>query len=99
MKPSSGPQPIPKVGDDIYVESALYLDHGEDDILGGLAKVTSVREERLGDRVVIKVTVAKIPGIFNWTERLAGLQEKLKEQFGESRAHPEPDDRPAFNEK
>lgn len=90
---------IPKIGDDIYVESALYLGHGEDDILGGLAKVTSVTEEMIGEEKVIKVTVVGIPGVFNWSQRLAGLQDKLKERFGNIRAHPEPDDRPKFNKE
>jgi len=33
---------VPKVGDDVYLDSSLFLFHGRDDFIGGLCKVSSV---------------------------------------------------------
>lgn len=35
---------IPKAGDFIYLGSELYLSHGEDDIIGGLAEIMRVEQ-------------------------------------------------------
>lgn len=74
---------LPKVGDDIYLPGAMYIDHGEDDRAGGLAEVVKVENGM--------VRVKEFPGSsFNW----AGLrddQEKLKKEYGENRAAPDPD--------
>lgn len=89
---------IPKVGDEIYVPTSLHMSHGRDDVEGGLAKVTSVKPGISGGKTVSFVTVAEHPGVsYNW-EFLAPEQEKLKKDFGEGRAHPDPDHREEFNE-
>ncbi|MCK9543452.1 MAG: hypothetical protein M0R03_15635 [Novosphingobium sp.] len=36
---------MPKVGDEIYVGSSYYIDHGEDDFDGGLCKIIKVEIE------------------------------------------------------
>lgn len=74
---------LPKVGDDIYLPGAMYIDHGEDDRAGGLAEVVKVENGM--------VRVKEFPGSsFSW----AGLrddQEKLKKEYGKNRAAPDPD--------
>ena len=81
---------LPKVGDEIYVYTSRYLGHGRDDVMGGLAKVTSVKSGF--------VTVAEHPGVsYNW-ECLVFQQDDLKERFGKNRAHPSSDSRSMFNE-
>lgn len=90
--------PLPKVGDDIYVPSALHLSHGRDDVVGGLARVKSVSRQMSGGEQVHFVSVKEISGGFNWEQDLALIQDKLKKEFGKNRAYPDPDDRPEFNE-
>jgi len=76
-------RPFPSVGDQIYVPTSWYIDRGEDDVHGGLATVVEVKDSF--------VTVAELPGrSFNW-DWLQKHQEKLKKQFGNYRAHPDPD--------
>jgi hypothetical protein len=79
---------IPKVGEDIYLPGALYLSHGVDDYVGGLAKVAKVHKETYGTFI----TTEEIPGhSINW-EYLEGEQAALKKEFGKKRAYPDPDD-------
>lgn len=46
------------VGDKIYIETSWYIDHGEDDVQGGLATVSAVRVEKYGTFVEVK----EVPG-------------------------------------
>lgn len=94
----NGTVTIPKVGDEIYVPTSLYLGHGRDDVEGGLAKITSVKPGISAGKTVSFVTVAEHPGVSYNLEFLAPQQEKLKEEFGNNRAHPDPDYREEFNE-
>lgn len=74
---------LPKVGDDIYLPGAWYIDHGEDDRAGGLAEVVKVENGM--------IRVKEFPSSsFNWTA-LRDSQEKLKKEYGKNRAHPDPD--------
>ena len=91
--------PDPKIGDDIYVDSELYLSHGRDDFRGGLAKVVEVKPDISGGKRCTFVRVAEEPDTWhNWTTYLEPMQEKLRKEFGTSRARPDPDWRPEFNE-
>lgn len=84
---------LPKVGDDIYVTSAMYMSHGVDDRVGGLAKVTKVTD-RNGN---LMVEVAEFPRTsWNWGP-LAEQQDSLKAEFGKNRAYPDPDNSPESN--
>ena len=81
----------PKVGDEIYIRTSLSIDHGWDDICGGLAKVVRVTSGISAGRPTPFVEVYESPGrSYNW-EILAEEQEKLAEQYGTKRAHPDPD--------
>lgn len=93
-------QQIPNVGDDIYVDTSLYIGHGIDDFMGGKAQVWEVYEEHLkGGGKIIWVTVVEHPNTrYNW-RHLEELQEKLKQEFGERRAYPCPDLKHDFNEE
>ena len=77
----------------------LHLWHGRDDFEGGLVRVTSVTPRTLFDGTVeYEVEVEEDPGTFhNWTW-LAPQQDKLREEYGDNRGHPDPDHRPEFNE-
>jgi hypothetical protein len=88
---------VPEVGDDIYARTSLSLSHGRDDFIGGLAKVRRVFSGMSAGKQVPFVELEERPGWeSNWLF-LAGEQERLREQFGENRAHPDPDLRPEFN--
>jgi hypothetical protein len=83
---------IPKRGDKIYVPTRFYIEHGQDDVLGGLATVTHVEEKTNGLPVNrYFVSVLEHPGTsYNWI-LLSAEQEKLKAQFGDSVARPDPE--------
>jgi hypothetical protein len=88
---------IPKVGDEIYVDTSLYLSHGADDFIGGKATVIEVKDGKSAGKVVPFVVVKEKPyAQLNW-EFLREKQAKLAEEFGERRAHADPDLRPEFN--
>lgn len=81
-----------KVGSDIYVPTSLYIDHGEDDIQGGLGEVAAVKVQRndpLGRITWVKVR--ELPGRwYNW-ENLQREQAELKKEHKSNRDHPDPD--------
>lgn len=75
---------MPKIGEDIYIPGSMYIDHGEDDIAGGLGEVIWAQGNL--------VTVAELPSTrYSWSPGLYEQQEKLKKEYGSQRAHPDPD--------
>src|SRR5262245_31425788 len=94
----AGLVPELRQGDVIYVETELYLSHGRDDFRGGLAEVIRVRQERSGGKPTPFICVAQQPGTWHNWRYLAAEQKKLLGEFGSMWAHPDPDDRPEFNE-
>lgn len=91
--------PVPKVGDEIYVDTSLFLSHGKDDVMGGRARVSEVILGVSEGKPCHYVVVDEQPGWQqNWTTYLALIQEELRAKFGDERAHPSQDHRPKFNE-
>jgi hypothetical protein len=83
----------PYIGQKIYVPTALYLSHGMNDVEGGIATVCILKTEYNN----LMVGVQEHPGtLYNWKYLKEG-QEGWKERYGNSIAHPDPDDRPEFN--
>ena len=82
----------PKVGDDIYVPTRMYIDHGEDDVDGGLAEVIKVElSMSAGDPKCPFVTVKEHPNSsYNW-KCLMEEQDDLKKEFKKRRAKVNPD--------
>lgn len=78
--------PIP--GQTIYVETSLYIDHGQDDVHGGLATVAVVYDRGMrNDQTVLFVRVKEHPkDSYNW-DHLKERQEALQRRFGGRRAH------------
>ena len=75
-----------EVGQDIYMDSHHYIDHPEDDIEGGLARVTRVEEGISGGKPCIYIGVAEWPGwSLNWSTNLEKEQATLKQKFGNRR--------------
>ena len=91
----------PKVGDKIYVPTSLYVYHGEDDFAGGIATINKVELSKTLPPDHYNYTMVGIeerPGtLYNWLP-LQEKQEELKERYGDQIAHPDPDDRPEFND-
>ena len=74
------------------------MSHGVDDVIGGKAEIVRIKKVVSGDHTRIWIETSQHPGVkYNW-EYLAEEQERLKEKFGESKAYPDPDDRPEFNQ-
>lgn len=85
-------------GETIYVGTALFLSHGEDDFIGGKATVKSVRPGISGGKPALYVAVKENAGTeYNW-EFLAEKQAKLRAEHGDRVAHAAPDYTPEFNE-
>lgn len=83
---------VPRVGEDIYVPTRMYIDHGEDDVMGGLGEVVEVKlGMSAGDPKCPFVTVKEHPNSsYNW-KHLMEQQDDLKKQFGKKRAYLDPD--------
>lgn len=88
---------VPKVGDTIYVPSAWYLSHGVDDFAGGKATVSKVVAENHGQRERHMVVIKERPGHGYYWDVLEPKQDKLKAEYGDQVAHPNPDDSPESN--
>lgn len=95
----SGGYWVPEVGDYIYVRTSLFIDHGQDDVVGGLAEVTRAYESMsCGDSKCIFVeTMQHSNGGGNWTQSLFREQGRLMEEYGESFAYPDPDYRDYYD--
>ena len=91
----------PKLREDVYVPTSLYLSHGKDDVVGGLAQVVEIRTGTKGKALDINLVFVRTlehPNVFyNWAILLE-KQEELKEEFGNQRAYPDPDMRAEFND-
>ena len=86
------------MGEDIYVDSAYFLDHGQDDREGGLARIIKIWEVECNGEIHHRLEVEEFPGLsYGWEFDLADQQRKLKERFGLQRAHLNPDSRHQFN--
>lgn len=84
-------KPLPKVGDQIYVYTSFYIDHGEDDFKGGLCTVLKVEEGISAGKPTHYITVRERPNsAYNW-QFLAEKQAGLKKKFGNSKGHADPD--------
>jgi hypothetical protein len=95
---NDGRVPDLQKGDVIYIGSELYLGHGRDDFRGGLAEVSDVRQEKSKGQLTQFVRVVQqMDTIHNW-KLLASEQKELRKRHGKVWAHPDPDDRPEFNE-
>jgi hypothetical protein len=96
---------VPEVGDLVYTPTRGYIDHGEDDIRGGLATVKQVKLN-LGakGRYVLKtngevnktagndifIFVQEVPDGFNWGLHFEDQKEYM-EEYGTEFARPDPD--------
>jgi hypothetical protein len=96
-QPATSATRPPSVGDEIYVDTALHIHRGRDDVLGGRARVVAVHHGYHGLKGTL-VEVAEHPGdLYNW-ELLSLKQSELAREFGDNRARPNPDLRPEFND-
>jgi hypothetical protein len=91
---------MPKVGEKIYIEGAMFLSHGGDDYNGGLATISKIElNEHLEEDHInyIFISVEEVPGRgFNY-KILMKKQEELKERYDKLVAEPNPDNREEFN--
>ena len=91
---------LPKIGEKIYVPSALYLSHGLDDFAGGIATVSGIHTNDFlpPDHInYYMVSINERPSTqYNWLHLLEE-QDKLEERYKGQIAHRDPDDRFEFN--
>lgn len=93
--------PEPTIGQKIYVPSSLYVYRGQDDFAGGIATINKIEKSKTlppDHYNYLMVGIAERPGsLYNWRPLLE-RQEELKGMYGDQIAHPDPDDRPEFND-
>src|SRR2546426_3352982 len=88
---------VPAIGEEIYVDTALHLHRGRDDVLGGRAQVVAVHRGYRG-MDGIWVEVAEHPGdLHNWDE-LGPRQAALRRGVCQQRGPPLPPVPPGVNE-
>jgi len=88
----------PKLRESIYVPSKLYVGHGRDDKIGGLAQIIRIRDDEKETINSIMIEVLEHRGTFyNW-QILLERQDELKAKFGNTRAYPDPDYHPSVND-
>ncbi len=81
-----------RVGQDIYIDSSFYISHGEDDVVGGLAKITHIKKDISAGKPCLFVVVEEDPNTLrNWSQHLVKEQKRLKKDFGNNRAYQDPD--------
>lgn len=91
-------QGAPKPGDVIYLDTQLFLSHGRDDFRGGKATVVRTWMDVSAGQPTPFIETAQDPGgYYNWTI-LVEKQAQLAAEFGDRWAHPDPDNRPQFND-
>jgi len=81
---------FPKVGDDVYVRTSLYIGHGLDDFQGGLCEIISLKIEDRG----ISYSVKERPGTTYFAYSVDEFweeQAEMKKTYGKSRGYPDPD--------
>jgi hypothetical protein len=83
----------PQIGDTVYIDSELYLNHGCDDLRGGQTDIIDVIEDEFG----LWVEVAVRPGERYLWAYLADKQALLRDKFGDLKAQDNPDNREQFN--
>ena len=92
---------IPVVGDKIYIPSAGYVYRGQDDVQGGLATISKVGiSDRLPGYHInsIFIQVEEIPAARYNYKLLMKDQIRLRKEYGDQVAGPDPDNRPEFNQ-
>jgi len=85
------PANVPKVGDLIYLPTRGSIDHGYDDVWGGVGMVKEIKQGISAGVPASFVTAHEQPGRgHNW-EFLGPEQTKLKQDYGNGWARPDPD--------
>lgn len=88
----------PKIGDMIYMPTSLYLSHGKDDFCGGKAYIAEIKKGISAGKETYFVRIKERPFcLYNW-EILLSEQKKLKENYGDNKAHQDPDFSEEFND-
>lgn len=83
---------VPKVGQLVYTDTRLSIDHGWDDVQGGMSLVTKVGTEMSGgDPDCVFIEIAQHGRSSNWTQFLFPDQKELMERFKNQVAYPDPD--------
>jgi hypothetical protein len=82
----------PEIGQKIYIPSAMYIDHGRDDIQGGLATIDAIKPYGHG-RNDWMISVAELrPRNILWGYRdLMKQQDALRKDHGDEIARQDPD--------
>lgn len=85
-------QPI--IGEDIYLNTELYIGHGQDDFHDGLCKINKIeKSSHLPEDHYnyLMIGVEENPrSFYNW-RYLLEHQDEWKEEFGDTRGYQDPD--------
>lgn len=92
---------VHKTGDKMYVYGSMSLSHGIDDFAGGIATVKNIilSDHLPSDHCNYVMVVFEENPCSQYNYRsLLEKQKELKTTYGDQIAHPDPDDRPEFND-
>jgi len=88
---------LPKIGQEVYIPTALYLGHGRDDFRGGLCRIRRIELGKSAGEETVFIEVEENLGTeYNWN-LLLKKQKELAKEHGKRRGHPDPDYRPEMN--
>lgn len=83
---------VPKVGEYVYTDTRMSLDHGWDDVCGGLSTISKVYTSMSGgDAKCVFIEISQHERGGNWTQFLYPDQKELQKRFGKNFAFPDPD--------
>lgn len=82
---------VPKIGEEIYVWGSYSISNGSNDVAGGKAHITEIREETSGGKNYYRVCVREVPSRSYNYGMLMEQQDSLKKMYGDQEAHPDPD--------
>ncbi len=82
---------LPIIGEDVYIGTSLYIDHGEDDFEGGLCEIIGIQDGISAGEKAIYVRVKEDPFSWHNWSFLMESQDKWRERYGNQRGHPDPD--------
>ncbi len=93
----------PKIGEDVYLPTSLYLSRGRDDFIGGLCQISRIIDRRNDDSEILDInrfmveTVERPYHQYNWYFLIKDEKKNI-ERYGDKRGRPDPDYDPRFNE-
>lgn len=81
-----------KVGTQIYIQVSMSISNGSSDVAGGISTIKKITNGISAGKPCRFVELEGIPGhSYNWDGYLKNEQSRLKKEYGNQKAKPDPD--------